>query len=299
MNIQNLKMFLKIVESGSISKAAEQMNISQSALSQQLRVMEQEIGSLLFERNYSGVIPTEAGSIVYQRAIEMVTSYDRMFLDIANAQNQNKIIHIIANPCVYSYALPCTMFHVKNSYPQYTLQMEVMSSSQIEDKIAKGYADMGIIIGKPRNKSLSSKKVFSDRFFLVAGEKMEIPESVSCEDLYRYPLLMLVKTQKTRQLIDKVLSQNGIQINRLHIPYTLESTESIKLSAINGFGLAFLPYMAMKKELYYKQLRIIDCPCLEFENGYYSIRHTSQVPIRSESSKLINYMERVLKETIC
>lgn len=299
MNIQNLKMFLKIVESGSISKAAEQMNISQSALSQQLRVMEQEIGSLLFERNYSGVIPTQAGSIVYQRVIEMVTSYDRMFLDIANAQNQNKIIHIIANPCVYSYALPCTMFHVKNSYPQYTLQMEVMSSSQIEEKIAKGYADMGIIIGKPKNKSLSSKKVFSDRFFLVAGEKMEIPESLSCEDLYRYPLLMLVKTQKTRQLIDKVLSRNGIQINRLHIPYTLESTESIKLSAINGFGLAFLPYMAMKKELYHKQLRIIDCPCLEFENGYYSIRHSSQVPIQSESSKLINYMERVLKETIC
>lgn len=299
MNIQNLKMFLKIVESGSISKAAEQMNISQSALSQQLRVMEQEIGALLFERNYSGVIPTEAGSIVYQRAIEMVTSYDRMFLDIANAQNQNKIIHIIANPCVYSYALPCTMFHVKNSYPQYTLQMEVMSSSQIEEKIAKGYADMGIIIGKPKNKSLSSKKVFSDRFFLVAGEKMEIPESLSCEDLYRYPLLMLVKTQKTRQLIDKVLSRNGIQINQLHIPYTLESTESIKLSAINGFGLAFLPYMAMKKELYHKQLRIINCPCLEFENGYYSIRHSSQVPIRSESSKLIKYMERVLKETIC
>jgi DNA-binding transcriptional LysR family regulator len=299
MNIQNLKMFLKIVESGSISKAAEQMNISQSALSQQLRVMEQEIGSLLFERNYSGVIPTEAGSIVYQRAIEMVSSYDRMFLDIANAQNQNKVIHIIANPCVYSYALPCTMFHVKNSYPQYTLQMEVMSSSQIEDKIAKGYGDMGIIIGKPKNKSLSSKKVFSDRFFLVAGEKMEIPESLSCEDLYRYPLLMLVKTQKTRQLIDKVLSRNGIQINRLHIPYTLESTESIKLSAINGFGLAFLPYMAMKKELYHKQLRIIDCPCLEFENGYYSIRHSSQVPIGSESSKLIHYMERVLKETIC
>lgn len=299
MNIQNLKMFLKIVESGSISKAAEQMNISQSALSQQLRVMEQEIGSRLFERSYNGVIPTHTGSIVYQHAMEMISSYDRMTLEIANAQNQNKIIHIIANPCVYSYALPCTMFHVKNSYPQYTLQMEVMSSSQIEEKIAKGYADMGIIIGKPKRKGLSSKKVFSDRFYLVAGEKMEVPDSLSCENLYHYPLLMLVKTQKTRQIIDKVLTRNGIQIQRLHIPYTLESTESIKLSAINGFGLAFLPYMAMKKELYHKQLRIIDCPCLEIENDYYSIRHSSQTPVNHESSKLIKYMERVLKETIC
>lgn len=110
---------------------------------------------------------------------------------------------------------------------------------------------------------------------------------------------MLVKTQKTRQIIDKVLTRNGIQIHRLHIPYTLESTESIKLSAINGFGLAFLPYMAMKKELYHKQLRIIDCPCLEIENDYYSIRHSSQTPVNHESSKLIKYMERVLKETIC
>jgi DNA-binding transcriptional LysR family regulator len=58
MNIHNLKMFIKIVESGSISKTAELMNISQSALSQQLRVMEQEFSARLFERNYQGVIPT-------------------------------------------------------------------------------------------------------------------------------------------------------------------------------------------------------------------------------------------------
>ncbi|MGB8454109.1 MAG: LysR family transcriptional regulator [Anaerocolumna sp.] len=299
MNIHNLKMYVKIVESGSISKVAEQMNISQSALSQQLRVMEQEIGARLFERNYNGVIPTNIGIIVYNRALEMLSTYDRMFVDITNAQNQNKTIHIIASPCVYSYALPCTFYHVKNNYPEYTLQMEVMSSRIIEEKIAKGYADMGIIIGKPKDKNLSAKKVFSDRVFLVAGEKMEVPSQLNSQELYKYPLLMLVKTQKTRQVLDKMLDKNGIHIDQLLIPYTLESTESIKLSAINSFGLAFLPYMAIKKELYHKQLRIIECPWLEFENEYYSIKSANNIPLNNELSKLIKYIETILKETIC
>ena len=299
MNVQNLKMFIKIVEMGSISKAAERMNISQSALSQQLRSMELEIGTRLFERNFNGVIPTDAGDIVHHHAMEIASSYDRMFLDISNAQNQNKTIHIIANPCIYSYALPCTLYHVKNNYPQYTLQMEVMSSQTIEGKITKGQADMGIIIGKPKDKHLSSKKIFTDRFCLVAGEKMQVPAKLTSEELYRYPLLMLVKNQKTRQLIDKSLIKNGIQIGRLHILYTLESTESIKLSAINGFGLAFLPYMAIKKELYHKQLRIIDCPGLEFENDYYSIKRLNDVPASIESAKLIKYIEKILRDTIC
>lgn len=299
MNIHNLKMFIKIVESGSISKTAEQMNISQSALSQQLRVMEQEFNARLFERNYQGVIPTNIGMIVYNRSLEILLSYDRMLDDITNAQNQNKTIHILASPCVYSYALPCTVYHVKNKYPEYTLNMEMMSSRIIEEKVSKGFADMGIIIGRPKDKNLCTKKVFSDHVFLVAGEKMKVPSQLDCQDLYHYPLLMLVKTQKTRQVMDKMLNKNGIRINQLHIPYTLESTESIKLSAINGFGLAFLPYMAIKKEIYNKQLRIIDCPCLEFDNEYYSIKNSANTPIHNEPSKLIKYIEAILKETIC
>lgn len=299
MNIHNLKMFIRIVESGSISKTAEQMNISQSALSQQLRVMEQEFSARLFERNYQGVIPTNIGMIVYNRALEILSSYDRMIVDINNAQNQNKTIHILASPCVYSYALPCTFYHVKNKYPEYTLNMEMISSRIIEEKIAKGFADMGIIIGRPKDKNLSARKVFSDHVFLVAGEKMKVPSRLDCQDLYHYPMLMLVKTQKTRQVLDKMLNKNGISINQLHIPYTLESTESIKLSAINGFGLAFLPYMAIKKEIYNKQLRIIECQCLEFDNEYYSIKNAAGVPLNYESSKLIKYIETILKETIC
>ena len=222
-----------------------------------------------------------------------------MVTDISNTQNEKKTVHILATHCAYSYALPCSLFHVKNQYPDYTLNMEIMPSNTIEEKISKELADMGVIIGKPKDKSLSAKKVFSDRVFLVAGEKMDVPNYLNCLEIYNYPLLMLKKEQKTRQVLDKTLRKNGIHTDRLLIPYTLESTESIKLSAINGFGLAFLPYMAIKKELYNKQLRIIECPCLEFENDYYAIKKATNNPLNNEFLKFIKYVETTLKETIC
>lgn len=155
------------------------------------------------------------------------------------------------------------------------------------------------LVGKPNDKTLSYKKVFSDRVFLVCGEKMKVHSPISCQELYNYPFLMLVKTQKTRQLLDKELKNNGINVEQLYIPYTLESTESIKLSVINGYGLAFLPYMAIKKELYHKQLRIIECEYLQFENDFYSIKRRQGSYFNTELSKLTNYIERILKETIC
>ncbi len=299
MNINHLRMFIKIVEQGSISKVAGLMNISQSALSQQLRTMEQEFGANLFERNTHGVIPTNIGIIVYNRAFEIVSAYDKIFTDIADVQNQNKSLHIIATPSAYSYALPCTFYHVKHNYPDYSLSVEAMSSSVIEDKIAKGQGDMGIIVGKPGDKTLSYKKVFSDSVFLVCGESIKISSSISCQELYRHPVIMLVNTQKTRQLLDRELLKNGIDVEKLHIPYTLESTESIKLSAVNGYGLAFLPYMAIKKELYHKQLRIIDCACLQLKNDFYSIKRNDGNYLNTELSKLTSYIEKILKETIC
>ncbi len=297
MNINNFKTFIKIVETRSISKASEQMNISQSALSQQLRVMEQEFGANLLERSYNGVIPTDIGIILYNYALEILSSFDRMSNDIVNAKNQHKTIKILASPCAYSYALPCTFYHLKNNYPEYSLQVEVMSSNTIDEKMSKGQADMAIIIGKPSSKNLSSKKVISDRVFLVAGEKINVPSKLECQELYNYPLLMLNEAHKSRKILDNMLKKIGISINRLYIPYTLESTESIKLSVINGFGLAFLPYMAIKKEIYNKQIRIVEYPCADFINEYYSIKNKNSE--NCSLSKLIKYIETILKETIC
>ena len=265
MNILHLKMFINIVDQKNISKVAELMHISQSALSQQIRTMENEFGATLLNRSPNGVVPTIIGEVVYNKSKEILTIYEDIFNDIKIIQNQKRSVKIVASPVAYSYALPCTFFQLKNEYPDYSLEVEAISSDKIEEKILAGQADMGIIVGEPKDKTLKYKKVFSDPMYLVTQETSSIPEKIQCGELYKYPFLMLDETQKTRRIINNYLDTIGIDISKVNIPYTLDSTESIKLSAVNGYGLAFLPYMAIKKELYLKQLRIVECDCLHMK----------------------------------
>lgn len=298
MNIDKLKTFVRVVELGSISEAAKRSNISQPALSQQIYGIETAFGEHLLERGTRGVAPTEAGKIVYKKALEIISVYDEIFLEISRTKTKRHPLKIIATPVAYSYAMPCALYYLKNNHCDYSFEMETMPSCMIEDKIMKGHADMGIIIGKADSRSLACKKLFSDRFYVVAGNGVNIPQSLPRDRLYNYPFITLVNTQKTQNLLEAALREFGIDTERLHVQYTLDSIEAIKLSAINNYGLAFLPYMSIKKELYYKQLRIIDFG-LEISNSYYSIKRQQKKGEDTGFIKQINYIEHILKTTIC
>ncbi|MDF2595273.1 MAG: transcriptional regulator, LysR family [Clostridia bacterium] len=299
MHIDYLKMFIHVVDQGSISKAAEAMNISQSALSQQIKSIEQTLNIKLLERSHNGVIPTLYGKIVYTYAQNLSVTYDHMLYELAELDNAESVLRIAATPIMYSYALPCTLYHVKNEFPNFRLEIETMTSFSIEEKILNDTADIGFIVGKPKNKELQSKKVFSDKIMLVSGEDTTIPSHISCDSLCQYPLLMMSKTQKTRQILDAYLQQIKIDPNKLKVLYELNSMESIKLSAVNGYGMAFAPYMSIKKELYNKQLRIINIDCFGLENEYYAIRKASTGHKSTAHKKLILYIEKILQDTIC
>ncbi|NMA84458.1 MAG: LysR family transcriptional regulator [Epulopiscium sp.] len=299
MNISYLNQFVEVVKLGSISKAAEKNHLSQPALSQQIKLMEQMLNSTLLERSNRGVTLTQTGEIVYKHAIQMMSIYDQMLKDIDDVKNQSKVFQIFATPTICDYALPCTIYHIKEKYPQFTLKLYTMPSGLVEDNIACGQGNIGFISGKPRNNTLVSKKVFSDHICLVAGANMPVPKHIKKEDIYNYPLIMLNQSQYTRRTLDTYLEEVGINLSKLKVLYSLDSIESIKSSATRGFGLAFLPYMTIKKELYNKQLFLIDMEDFKLENSFYIVSKPLDEPLDKDIGKLSGYIEKILAETIC
>ena len=297
MNIDFLKMFIHVIELNSISKAAEDMDISQSALSQRIKSLENQMGGQLLERSYKGVAPTSLGEIVYRHGKGIASSYEQMLNEIAREKCSEQSIHILSTPSLYSHVLPCALYEIKTNYPLYTLRVETLPSRVVEDKIALGIADIGFIAGKPKNRELISKKIFSDKIFLVASPHLEIPKEITINQLYDHPIIMLSKLQKTRQLLDRYLKGLGVDTDRLRTLYTLDSLESIKLSAINGYGLAFLPYTVIKKELHKKQLQITELNGLNLESHYYSIKNPRSKNV--ETRQAIDYIEENIIDIIC
>lgn len=299
MNIEALKAFLAIMNEKSISKAAQTLNISQSALSQQMKTMERDLGLPLLNRSNAGVSSTAAGQIVSQYAQILTDTYAHMLDDLEMMSSTHKKLRVCASPNIYTYALPCTIFHLKEKYPDFVLTMEQAPSVQSENLVLNDKADIGFIYGKPQSKKLRYRKIYSDEMCLVASYKARMPEQLTVPQLYRQPLLTFSSSFRTRELLDRYLSDIGVDLNKLNILYEMDSAESLKMSAGNSYGLAFIPYMAIKKELYNKQLKIVKLENFKMINEYYAIRRKNPDQYTSLQEKLMNYLERILQDTIC
>ena len=121
MNIESLRMFIKIADNGSITKTAEQTFISQSALSQQIKTMEQLFNTSLIERSNKGVTLTCSGKTVYEYALHLTSTYDSMIRELQENEESNRVLHILSTPIIASYALPCTLYYIKKNFPTYLL----------------------------------------------------------------------------------------------------------------------------------------------------------------------------------
>lgn len=301
MDINYLKAICLVIEEGNISIAAKKMHISQSALSQQIGQIEHSLGTKLFERSNRGVLPTATGKIVYNHANEIINTYNIMLQEVADINNDIITITILATPIIYSYALPCVLYQMKQLFPNYQLEIQTASSEEIEQKLLAGYGDFGVILDAPSRAQLSGTKIFSDELHLViaTNSDISIPKKLTPKTIKNYPILTLGPSQRTQRLIERHLFEHNISVNELKVLYPLDSTHSIKLSVKNGFAIAFLPYIAIKGELYKKELRSIDFGDKKLIADYYLICNKKKTYSSKEHATAIQNVKEKLHQFFC
>lgn len=299
MNIDTLNAYIVVTELKSISLAAKQLHISQSALSQQIQSLERELDIKLFDRSHRGVVLTVLGNRVYEYARQVVQSTQQLENDLIHLKNQVKTIKIVSTFVFHSYALPCSLHYLNKTYPNYQLDIKANSSNEIERQIANGIGDIGLISGKPTIPTINYKKIYQDQYCLVASKDFEVPDELTLADLCNYPMILLDENQKSRQLLNNELEKHGLNLDQLNVPYLLDSVESIKVTALQGYGLVFLPYMSIKKELYLNQLKIIELTDFDYMITYYAIKKTEFHPYDQDTNVLICSIEEILGNTIC
>ena len=278
---------------------AQRLHVSQPALTQQIKAMENQLGVRLLDRSNKGVRPTAAGERVYRAAIDISESYKTMQTDLDSMQNQHRTLRIAATNLVYTYALPCTLFDLKKKFPDFHLDIDLSPSEQAERRVIGGKADIGFIVGKPHEQKLVGKPVITNHICLVAGNGFTFAHALSIPELYEQPLLLLTNTHRSRQLLDEALLSMGVDLTRLQVQYSFDSTESIRQSVINGFGLAFLPYAAIKKDLYSGHLHMVELEGFCLSSVCWLIANSALLDEDDELSRLVAYLEKTLEDTVC
>jgi|GEM_PF-128621 len=263
MNIEGLKLFNEVAARGSISKVAESSHYSQPAISQQIKRIEETLGYDLFTRSNKGVELTEAGAVVNKYASGIVRAYDNMLEDIAVLDNNYNIIRINCTPIISTYALPCTVYSINNNPGASTpvpLKLETYAnhSEEIESNIVNDTYDLGIIICEPKIKTLHAELISTDALVPVASPKYKVGEELTAEELASAALILPSSKFRVMEMVMEWFSGAGVKNDQLNVSTRLDEIESIKSTVIKGYGISFLPYLAIKKELYTKQLKKLE-----------------------------------------
>jgi len=258
MHIESLKYFYEVVKIKSISKAAGNAHISQSALSQQIQKLEDSVGHKLLERSNKGVETTPMGKIVLKYAENIFRTYDKMQAEMKNAEKSGQQIRIEACWSISDYALPCALYVIKKQFPYHNYELISNSSTKIEEDVINDLCDFGFICTNPDLEGLTSMKVVSDDLVFVALNSDEFPDSVSMDQAAKLPFIMLTEKFNIRKKVLDEFKHVGYDFNDLNIVFSLDSLESVKASVQKGYGVSLLPYMAVKKELYTKKFKAIE-----------------------------------------
>jgi DNA-binding transcriptional LysR family regulator len=248
MDLDQLRTFLEIVRLKSFSKAAQTCFRTQPAISAQVRQLEQELNTTLFDRLGTRIALTSAGKIFAEYAAQI--------LDLRK-QAQNAIneleraprgeLVIAANEATCIYVLPQVFHEFKEQFPNIQLQVERTYGTRISEAVVENQADFGITQLPVSDKRLTTVRVFTDEIRLLVPPDHRLASLVSVHplDLLGYQLLM-PKSGTTRARLNQWLDQVEPE---LQISMELDATEMIKRFVMAGLGLSFLAASFCKEEV--------------------------------------------------
>ena len=238
INFELYKIFFHAAKANSFSDAAQNLYISQSAVSQAIKNLEAKLGGQLFYRKARSVKLTPEGELLYNhisQAFNFIKTAESKLYEIHNMDTGEIRIGVSDTVCKY-YLIPY-LERFNKEFPKIKIQVINRTSSQILDILKNGLIDFGIVTMPVKDKGFSVKEFMTVEDIFVSSDKY--PQlrgrSVSLKELSSYPLLMLQKDSSTRKNLDTYLNKEGIAI----VPeIELESIDLLVEFARIGLGIA-------------------------------------------------------------
>lgn len=246
MTIRHLKVFIKVCEFSSISKAAEDLCVAQPSVSQTIKELETYYDINLFNRINKQLVLTKEGEAILAKAKEVVNEFND-FEILANRGDLNPTIKVGATMSFGEFVLPNFVKRLKKEVPELDPHIYIDKAKGLEEKVLLGDLDFAIVEGLVSNKTLKTVEVGRDRLVLVVSPEYDIPNEIKVNDLIKYDLLLREKGSPSRRILDYQLAIKGI---KLGLPRLESISNNVVISmALSGAGIGILPYALAKKYL--------------------------------------------------
>lgn len=250
MLISYLQVYCDIIETRSFSKAAARNFISQPAVSQQVKALEEHFHQKLIERSPQGIYPTEAGRLFYQGAREMLERYqnlERQLMDLTQT-----VAGTIRVATVYSVGLHDLPPYIKQfiqAFPQARIHVEYSRTNKIYEAVRQNQVDIGIVAYPQEGRQLGVIPLPSDELMVIVSPLHPLAQagqSVELKKLQRVHFVAFEPDIPTRKAVDRVLYDQGVEIE---VVQEFDNVETIKRSVEAEVGLSIIPRRCAQMEV--------------------------------------------------
>ena|GEM_PF-2611411 len=227
MEIKQLKYFKQVYESGSFSKAAERLGITQQGLSLSIEKLENELGVVLFLRGKKGVSPTQIASHFKGDADRLINAADEFKNRIQEAGREiNGIVKLALMPAVVYYFVPRLLSEFHELYPHVDLQISEMADAVCEASVFSGTSDAACLIGPVKSRDLEWTPLFEDAVSVMMHKDNPLAsrESLTFADLAKEQFIMPPTESRWHQLIVDLCRKSGFEPNIAYISGDLALT---------------------------------------------------------------------------
>lgn len=249
MHIEVLKVFCDLVESGSFSLAATKNFITQSAVSQQIRNLEERYGRELVERSKGRIQLTQAGQILYQAGKEIVQTYHAIEENLrALSLSVTGVVRVATVNSVGLYELTAPLKEYLRAFPEVNVRLEYARVSRIYEAVGRGDIDLGLVAYPNKRPQIVITAFREDRLVLICAPQHAFAQSsrLSIKKLFGEKFVGFERGVPTRRALDKIFHRHGIRVRYI---MEVDNVETIKRAVEIGSGVSIVPELCVAQEV--------------------------------------------------
>ncbi len=253
--LNQLRIFLKIVENKSITKASEELFLTQPAVSIQLKKFQDQFSVPLTEVIGRQLHITTFGREIAEAAKRILAEVES--IQYAASAHEGKLAGKLTFSVVSTgkYVMPYFLGAFTRKYPGIDFNMDVTNKTKVVQSLENNEVDFALVSVIPDQLSLNSVSLMKNKLFLIGSAELESERSCkNSEILHRYPLLFREEGSATRKAMEDYVSKQGVTGNKR---LELTSNEALKQALIAGLGYSIMPLIGLKNEMKNNDLQLI------------------------------------------
>ena len=253
MDLKQLRAFLTVAETGSVTRAADMLHLVQPAVSRQIRLLEEDVGTPLFERERHGMVLTEAGQTLVSYARRAMLELDRARVEIAGTGSVSGLVTLGMLPSTVDMISSPFVSAVAAAYPGIRVRIAVGYAGTLMQWLVAGEIDAALLYGAERSPDIQTTPLVEEPLWVIGPKQARLKRGkpVALASLAEHKLVLPSAPHGIRTLVEHACAVTGVTLDICAETNALSVQRALVLG---GHGLTILPPIAVADDLRSQQL---------------------------------------------